>query len=184
MPALGSQLARARDLRCVSSLYNVDLRMLRPTTMNQPQPQPISPVERPAPLPDFAEPPDRKELQLAPTPPIDLNSEAIAIPAKSFEPDSFELDFFEPDDGSTLPASSDRRTPISDAELSVPRVQMGSLFIGSSALGLVCLLLWMSAFHPEFDWQVGVHEYWYPYVGFVCLGVSGLIVLARESLRK
>ena len=98
MPALGSQLARARDLRCVTSLYNVDLRMLRPTTMNQPQPQPISPVERPAPLPDFADPPDRKELQLAPTPPIDLNSEAIAIPAKSFEPESFELDLFVPED--------------------------------------------------------------------------------------
>lgn len=157
--------------------------------MNQPQPQPIAPVERPAALPDFAEPPDRQELQLAPTPPIDLDSEAIASPAKSFE-----LDFFEPDDGSTLPDPSDRRsafnlnsirrTPMSDAELSAPRVQMGSLFIGSSALGLVCLLLWMSAFHPEFDWQVGVREYWYPYVGFVCLGVSGLIVLARESLRK
>jgi hypothetical protein len=148
----------------------------------QPQPNPAQPSA----LPEFAEPPVRRELQLAPTPPVEPTSEATALPAKP-------LDL---QDASTLSSdrASDRRsefnptpmgsTPIRDAALSVPRIQMGSLFVGSSALGLVGLLLWMSAFHPEFDWQVGVSEYWYPYVGFVCLGVSGLIVLARESLRR
>jgi hypothetical protein len=148
----------------------------------QPQPNPAQP---PA-LPDFAEPPVRRDLQLAPTPLVKPTPEDPDSPVKLLdEQDASTLVSDRAfDRTSEFPPQPISSAPISDAELSVPRIQIGSLFIGSSALGLVSLLLWMSAFHPEFDWQVGVSEYWYPYVGFVCLGVSGLIVLARESLRR
>jgi hypothetical protein len=73
---------------------------------------------------------------------------------------------------------------VSDRELRNPRIQAGLTSIGFGALGLVFLLLYTRAFHPEFDWVALASEYWYPYVGFASLGVAGLMMLGRESLRS
>jgi hypothetical protein len=72
---------------------------------------------------------------------------------------------------------------VSDRELRNPRLQVGLTCVGFGALGLVCLLLYTRALHPEFDWVALVSEYWYPYVGCASLGVAGLMMLGRESLR-
>ncbi|MGB3557103.1 MAG: hypothetical protein WBA24_01045 [Geitlerinemataceae cyanobacterium] len=73
---------------------------------------------------------------------------------------------------------------VSDRELRNPRIQAGLTCVGFGALGLVFLLLYTRALHPEFDWVALVNEYWYPYAGFASLGVAGLIMLGRESLRS
>jgi hypothetical protein len=72
---------------------------------------------------------------------------------------------------------------VTDRELRNPRIQAGLTFVGFGALGLVFLGLYTRALHPEFDWVALVSEYWYPYAGFASLGVAGLIMLGRESLR-
>lgn len=72
---------------------------------------------------------------------------------------------------------------VSDRELRNPRIQAGLTFVGFGALCLVFLWLYTHALHPEFDWVALVSEYWYPYVGCASLGVTGLMMLGRESLR-
>lgn len=72
---------------------------------------------------------------------------------------------------------------IDDWEMRPARIQMGLVFVGFSALLMVTLLLYLAALHPELSLVDQLRAYWYPYIGFVCLGVSGLFMLGRESMR-
>ncbi|HIK32034.1 MAG TPA: hypothetical protein IGS31_11930 [Oscillatoriales cyanobacterium M4454_W2019_049] len=138
---------------------------------------------------EFAEPPTPLSLNYGQPPsPLDLN-----LDLQVREPPDFEL--ARPSavgilDGERA-AEPERHFQVSrisrslsDRELRYPRIQAGLTFVGFGALGLVCLLLYTRALHPEFDWVALVSEYWYPYAGLASLGVAGLIVLGRESLRS
>lgn len=142
----------------------------------------------PEPL-EFAEPPTPLSLNYGQPPsPLDLNLD-LQFP----EPPDCEL-VHPPSVGSldgerTAEPEGDFRVfrisrSLSDRELRYPRIQAGLTFVGFGTLGLVCLLLYTRALHPEFDWVALVSEYWYPYAGLASLGVAGLIVLGRESLRS
>jgi hypothetical protein len=148
----------------------------------QPQPNPPTPSEVPE-LLDFAEPPARLELKLSPTSHPALTPPTIAT---SESLDRGKVDVFPPESARSMEFSLNPidSSQLDDLDLHAPRMQMGLTFIGFSALGLVFLLIWSYTFHPEFDWKVRVSEYWYPYVGLASLGVAGLIVLAREVIRK
>ena len=69
-------------------------------------------------------------------------------------------------------------------QMRTPRIQVGLLFSGLGALGLMVLLLYIRAMHPEFDGSATLREYWGVYIGWVSLGVTGLIVLGREAMRS
>lgn len=72
---------------------------------------------------------------------------------------------------------------ISDAELRPARLQVGLVLVGFGALMMVFLLLYLNTLHPELSPVQQMHQYWYQYVWFVCLGVAGLFMLGREVMR-
>jgi hypothetical protein len=75
------------------------------------------------------------------------------------------------------------RGAIGDEELQPARIQAGLTFIGFGGLGMVLLLVYISSLHPELSWMERVREYWYQYICFVCLGVAGMMMVGRESIR-
>ncbi|MBW4496148.1 MAG: hypothetical protein KME26_24365 [Oscillatoria princeps RMCB-10] len=75
------------------------------------------------------------------------------------------------------------RGAIGDEELQPARIQVGLTFIGFGGLAMVLLLVYISSLHPELSWMERVREYWYQYIWFVCLGVAGMMMVGRESIR-
>lgn len=144
--------------------------------------------DSPEPL-EFAEPSTPLSLNYGQPPsPMDLNLELQVREPPDFElarPSSVGiLDGERAAESSRLFGMDRASRALSDRELRYPRIQAGLTLVGFGALGLVCLLLYTRAIHPEFDWVALVSEYWYPYAGLASLGVAGLIVLGRESLRS
>ncbi len=72
---------------------------------------------------------------------------------------------------------------VSDAELQPARIQVGLGFIGVGALAMVVLLLYLYTLHPELSPIEQVRQYWHQYIWFVSLGVAGLFMLGRETMR-
>lgn len=72
---------------------------------------------------------------------------------------------------------------VSDRDLRPARIQVGLTFVGFGSLMLVFLLLYIYGVHPELRALEHIGSYWYPYIWFVSLGVSGLFMLGRESMR-
>ncbi|MBD2440120.1 hypothetical protein [Nostoc sp. FACHB-110] len=72
---------------------------------------------------------------------------------------------------------------ISDWELQPARLRVGLSFVGFGALMILVLLLYLNTLHPELTTVEQIHQYWYQYVWFVCLGVAGMFVLGRETMR-
>ncbi|WP_427157410.1 hypothetical protein ACQFX9_17975 [Aliinostoc sp. HNIBRCY26] len=73
---------------------------------------------------------------------------------------------------------------ISDIELQPVRIRVGLSCVGFSALMILVLLLYSNTLHPEMNQIQQVHQYWYQYIWFVCLGVTGMFVLGREAMRS
>jgi len=86
------------------------------------------------------------------------------------------------EDSLSLLAEIDLDT-ISDVELQPARILVGLSFVGFGALAIALLTLFIYTLHPQLTPQQQIHQYWYPYVFFVCLGVTGLLVLGREIMR-
>lgn len=80
-------------------------------------------------------------------------------------------------------AKIDRKT-ISDQELVPARIQIGLTFVGFSALAMGLLLLHISSLHPGYSLVERLEAYWSQYIWFVCMGVAGMMMLGRESLRQ
>ncbi|AFZ24073.1 hypothetical protein Cylst_1814 [Cylindrospermum stagnale PCC 7417] len=72
---------------------------------------------------------------------------------------------------------------ISDLELQPARIFVGLSFVGFGALMILLLLLYLNTLHPELDKVEQIRQYWYQYIWFVSLGVAGLFILGRESMR-
>ncbi len=72
---------------------------------------------------------------------------------------------------------------ITDEDLKPARIAIGLTFTGFGSLMMVFLLLYLSALQPELGAIDQIGHYWYEYVWFVSLGVTGLAVLAREAMR-
>jgi len=72
---------------------------------------------------------------------------------------------------------------ITEAERQTARIQMGLLFVGTSALSLFFLLLFLSIRHPHLSPLQQVSRYWHPYIYLVGIGVAGMFMLGREALR-
>lgn len=73
---------------------------------------------------------------------------------------------------------------ISDFELQPVRIVIGLTFVGFGALTLVLLLLYFSTLHPELNPVAQIKAYWYQYIWFVSLGVTGMFILGREAMRS
>lgn len=72
---------------------------------------------------------------------------------------------------------------IGDRELQPARILVGLSFVGFGALLIVLLLLYLSTLHPELSLSNQMHHYWHEYIWFVCLGVTGMMILGREAMR-
>lgn len=72
---------------------------------------------------------------------------------------------------------------ITDEDLKPARILVGLTFIGFGGLMMLFLRLYLSNLHPELSPIAQIREYWYQYVWFISLGVTGLAVLAREAMR-
>lgn len=72
---------------------------------------------------------------------------------------------------------------ISDFELRPTRICVGLSFVGFGALMILVLLLYLNTFHPELSTVEQTRQYWYEYVWFVSLGVTGMFILGREAMR-
>lgn len=73
---------------------------------------------------------------------------------------------------------------ISDIELQPARILVALSFIGFGALMILVLLLYCNTLHPEMNTIEQIHQYWYQYICFVCLGVTGMFLLGREAMRS
>ncbi|WP_341525342.1 hypothetical protein WKK05_22425 [Nostoc sp. UHCC 0302] len=72
---------------------------------------------------------------------------------------------------------------ISDFELRPVRICVGLSFVGFGALMILMLLLYVNTLRSELSTSEQVREYWYEYVWFVSLGVTGMFILGREAMR-
>ncbi|MBW4646192.1 MAG: hypothetical protein KME23_24910 [Goleter apudmare HA4340-LM2] len=72
---------------------------------------------------------------------------------------------------------------VSDFDLRPARIQIGLCCVGFGALMILLLLLYLNTLHPELGTIGQVRQYWYEYVWFVSLGVTGMFVLGREAMR-
>jgi hypothetical protein len=72
---------------------------------------------------------------------------------------------------------------ISDWELHPARIYIGLTFVGFGALMILVLLLYLQSLHPALNTIEQVRQYWYKYVWFVSLGVTGMFILGREAMR-
>lgn len=72
---------------------------------------------------------------------------------------------------------------ISDFELRPVRICVGFSFVGFGALMILLLLLYLNTFHAELSTGEKIRQYWYQYVWFVSLGVTGMFILGREAMR-
>lgn len=132
---------------------------------------------------DFAEPSEHQPLELV------LNSEASVVleqPLSSCLPIPIE-DTGEEETTQAQMSLVDRikleLKEIGDAELQQARIQVGLSFVGFSALLLMFLLLYLNAMHPGLTVKQQMLRYWDQYIGFVCLGVAGMMMIGREAMR-
>jgi hypothetical protein len=72
---------------------------------------------------------------------------------------------------------------ISDFELRPARILVGLSFVGFGALMILVLLLYLNTLRPKFNPVEQIRQYWYQYIWFVSLGVTGMFVLGREAMR-
>lgn len=72
---------------------------------------------------------------------------------------------------------------ISDFELRPARILVGLSFVGFGALMILMLLLYLNTLHPQLNTVEQIRQYWYQYVWFVSLGVTGMFLLGREAMR-
>lgn len=72
---------------------------------------------------------------------------------------------------------------ISDFELRPVRIYIGLCFVGFGALMILVLLLYINSLHPALNTLDQVRQYWYEYVWFVSLGITGMFILGREAMR-
>jgi len=72
---------------------------------------------------------------------------------------------------------------INDLELHPARILVSLSFVGFGALAIALLTLFIYTLHPQLTPQQRIRQYWYPYIFFVCLGVTGLLMLGREIMR-
>ncbi|MBD2361577.1 hypothetical protein [Anabaena sp. UHCC 0399] len=73
---------------------------------------------------------------------------------------------------------------ISDVELQPARIFVGLSFVGFGALMILVLLLYCNTLHPKMSTIEQIHKYWYQYIWFVSLGVTGMFLLGREAMRS
>lgn len=73
---------------------------------------------------------------------------------------------------------------INDIELQPARIRVGLSCVGFGALMILVLLLYCNTLHPEMSQLEQIHQYWYQYIWFVCLGVTGMFLLGREAMRS
>lgn len=72
---------------------------------------------------------------------------------------------------------------ISDFELRSARIFIGLSLVGFGALMILMLLLYLNTLHPKTSTVVQIRQYWYQYIWFVCLGITGMFILGREAMR-
>lgn len=72
---------------------------------------------------------------------------------------------------------------ISDFELRPARILVGLSLVGFGALMILVLLLYLNTLHPKLSTVEKIRQYWYQYIWFVSLGVTGMFVLGREAMR-
>jgi hypothetical protein len=72
---------------------------------------------------------------------------------------------------------------ISDFELRPARILVGLSLVGFGALMILMLLLYLNTLHPKINTVEQIQQYWYQYVWFVSLGVTGMFMLGREAMR-
>jgi hypothetical protein len=72
---------------------------------------------------------------------------------------------------------------ISDFELRPARILVGLSLVGFGALMILMLLLYLNTLHPKVSTVKQIQQYWYQYVWFVSLGVTGMFILGREAMR-
>ena len=74
---------------------------------------------------------------------------------------------------------------ISDFELRPVRILVGLSFVGFGALMILLLLLYLNTLHPKAKVNTveQIQLYWYQYVWFVSLGITGMFILGREAMR-
>jgi hypothetical protein len=72
---------------------------------------------------------------------------------------------------------------IGDFDLRPARIRVGLSFVGFGALMLVILLLHLKTLNLQFNSVEQMQKFWYQYVWFVCLGVAGMFILGRETMR-
>ncbi|MBE9051393.1 hypothetical protein IQ243_13380 [Nostocales cyanobacterium LEGE 11386] len=72
---------------------------------------------------------------------------------------------------------------ISDFDLRPARICIGLSFVGFGALMILVLLLYLNTLHPTLNTIEQIRQYWYEYVWFVSLGVTGMFILGREAMR-
>jgi hypothetical protein len=73
---------------------------------------------------------------------------------------------------------------ISDFELQPARINIGLTFVGFAALMILVLLLYINTLDPQLNTVEQIRKYWYQYVWFVSLGVTGMFLLGREVIRS
>ncbi|MEH2284962.1 MAG: hypothetical protein V7K90_27195 [Nostoc sp.] len=72
---------------------------------------------------------------------------------------------------------------ISDFELRPARILVGLSLVGFGALMILVLLLYLNTLHPKITTVEQIRQYWYQYIWFVSLGVTGMFILGREAMR-
>ncbi|MDZ8257431.1 hypothetical protein [Nostoc sp. ChiQUE01b] len=72
---------------------------------------------------------------------------------------------------------------ISDFELRPARILVGLSLVGFGALMILLLLLYLNTLHPKTSTVEQIGQYWYQYIWFVSLGVTGMFILGREAMR-
>lgn len=73
---------------------------------------------------------------------------------------------------------------IGDFELQPARIVISLSFVGFGALAIVFLILYLYTLHPELNAVEQIGQYWYQYIWFVSLGVTGMFILGREAMRS
>ncbi|HEY9692946.1 MAG TPA: hypothetical protein V6D15_12105 [Oculatellaceae cyanobacterium] len=135
--------------------------------------------------PEFAEVPDRKPLELLRNTEALLRRQTVAtlVPVLPSAVATRLQDASAKADTSLYQLAEINLNQISDQELQPARILIGLSFVGLSALLILFLLLYLNTIHPELSRVEQIRNYWYQYVGFVCLGVAGMFMLGREAMR-
>ncbi|MEB3829854.1 hypothetical protein [Phormidium sp. CCY1219] len=151
-----------------------------PSSNMELEPKPI-PEQLPETL-DFAEDPEREPLELLPVREGTVQLEQprnTCLPVAVSDARSEDLE----GDRWGVEEIKFALKNITDEELQPARVYVGLTFIGFSALLLMSLLFYIKAMHPGLTFEQEMLRYWHQYIGFVCLGVAGMMMVGREAMR-